>query len=224
MATIARIQTEYAYQLQDLGNLLEQVNVTPTTDVRDKAIIAAVNYYTRRLPRGKTNLVAVVSTGFYPVPADWLDISRIVSLEFPLDVAPTPIYYSTKALRMQLRENDAQYIVPNPNPSGPFRLTYTAAHGATVALPSETLVGSIPAAHEAVLGMISAAVACREFAQRMAGTVANNLDSVNYRSKSKEFTDAAMNLERQYDAELQRAELAHAKLSEPSNYSRGWQT
>ena len=222
MATIFGVQTEYAYAIQDLGSLLEQVNVTPTTDVRDRAISAAVAYYTRRLPRVQVSLVSALASGFYPVPPDWIDVSRVVAIEFPLNIAPVPLYMSPRNIMLQPRESDALYIVPNPNPSGSFRLIYTAAHGATVALPSETLVGSIPAQHEATIGMISAARAMRDFADRMAGSVMSNVDSVNYRSKSKEFTDAAKALEDRADIELLRAELAFQKKTSEESYIRGW--
>lgn len=221
MALIANVNKEYAYALQDLGALLEQVNVTPTTDVRDRAIIAAVNYYTRRLPRIQVGLIASIPAGFYPVPSDWIDISRIIALEFPINNTP-PIYYSPKAWSLQPREGDQLFFYPNPNPGSSFRLIYTAAHGATVALPSETLVGSIPSQHEAVLGMVAAEIACREFAQRYANTVMSNVDSVNYRSKSKEFIEAADSLKKKFDLELERAEIAVLKRGDPYSYFQGW--
>lgn len=221
MALIANVQKEYAYQIQDLGSLLEQINTSPTTDVRDRAIAAAVAYYTRRLPRLQVALVASIPGGFYPVPADWVDHSRIVALEFPINGTP-PIYYSPKAWQMHPREADGLYYYPDPNPGGQFRLIYIAAHGATVALPMESLVGSIPTSHEALIGMIAAEIACREFSQRYAGSVMANVDSVNYRGKSNEFTKAADALKLQYDQEMTRAELAALKRGDPYTYFKGW--
>lgn len=220
MATLLGIQTEYAYQLQDLGALLEQVNVTPTTDVRDRAIVAAINYYTRRLPRINVALVSALAGNYYPVPSDWVDHSRLIAVEFPLNGTP-PIYYSPKAMRLVPRENDTLFVYLDPNPSGSFRLIYTAGHSGT---NPNTICGSIPSSHEAVVGMIAASIAMREFADRMAGSVMANIDSVNYRSKSKEFTDAANALKVQFDEELQRAELAVLKKGDPYSYFKGWAT
>lgn len=218
MATIANINKEYAYQIQDLGSLLEQVNTSPTTDVRDRAIVAAINYYTRRLPRVRAALIASIPGGFYPVPSDWIDVSRIVAIEFPINATP-PIYYSPKAWQMHPRESDGLYYYPDPNPGGEFRLIYTAAHSGT---SPDTICGSIPVAHEAMVGMIAAEIALREFAQRYAGSVMSNVDSVNYGEKSERFTKAADALKLQYDQEMTRAELAMLKRGDPYSYFKGW--
>lgn len=219
MATLLGIQTEYAYQLQDVGSLLEQVNTSPSTDVRDRAIVAAIAYYTRRLPRVQVALVSSIAGGFYPVPSDWVDHSRIIVIEYPLNLAPVPAYSSGRDVMIQPREGGSLYYVPNPNPGGQFRLVYTAAHGGT---NPNAICGSIPTDHEGVVGMMAAARAMREYADRCAGMAASNIDSVDYRSKSKEYTDAAKALEDRVDLELSRSELAFQKKTSEEAYIRGW--
>lgn len=194
-----------------------------TDDVRDKAILGGVQWYNRILPRLNTVLVVATSNGIYNVPSDWSDeISRIVAIRNPADSVP-PSYVSLRGLQIIAQPDGTPsqfYITPNPAPS--FLLTYLARHGANLANPSETLVGSIPQEHEGPVGRMSAALAADEMADFYGQTTRNNVDSVDYRSKADEWRALSKNLRQQVERELRAAELSFAKNSDQRTYFRGW--
>jgi hypothetical protein len=211
---LTRIQTEYAYALQDQAALLEQVALS-TNDVRDKAIDQAIREYSRRFPKIATALVASVSTGYYPLPSDWEPgLSRIVSIEFPIDQSP-PLYAPPKSWRLVRRES-GQVIYILPNPGGNFRLTYVTKHDETA--PS----ASIPSDHAGALGKWAGKIAALEFMARYANSVQNNVDSVNYRTKEQEWRHVYDTLALQIDKELGSAEVAIQHEADPLTYFRGW--
>lgn len=192
MASLVAIQTEYAYGLQDLGNLLEQINASPTTDVRDKAIAGGIRWYSRLVPNIKVVDTTPIQSGYYPLPADYAQSSRIVSIEFPRDQSP-PAYLNSKNFRTQ-RTPSGENIYINPNPTDTFRLAYTTEHLQDAS--------TISTAHERIVGIMSAAIACEEFAARFANAVTNNLDSVNYRDKARAFAEKAKEYREQVEREM----------------------
>lgn len=218
-ASLSQVQTEYKYSLQDLGSTLEGVNATATTDVRDKATTEAVAWYSRRMPLVKVSLVTNNTTGFYSVPADWTDASRIITVEYPLDQKP-PVYllpYSSGGVLMQQTESATKYFL-DPNPSGSFRLKYTTDH--TLTSSASTIVTG----HAGIVGRMAAAIACQEFSARYANSVSNNLDAVNYRSKTEEFANARKALLDQINTELRRDEYANMFRTDGTGSYKSWKT
>jgi len=218
MTALANIQTEYKYSLQDLGSTLESVNATATTAVRDAAITQAFNWYCRRIPQIKCASVANVSTGYYTVPTDWTQQSRIVSVEYPLDQSPPTYlipYGPNPDVRMARTTTGMRYYI-DPNPAGTFRLTYTCDHTLTAS------ASTLDSRHEAVIGRMAAAIACAEFSARYANSVSNNLDAVNYRSKAQEFETARKMLIAQAETEIRRDEASIAYQTDPAALKKGW--
>lgn len=214
MTTLADIQTEYKYALQDKGNILEDLAAS-ANDVRDKAIQEAIRWYARRIPLVKTVLVSADSSAFYAVPADFENGSRIVTVEFPLNQNP-PQYLTRNRgdmIRYQRRETGMFYFL-DPNPSGDFRLTYTARH-----LDNAT---TIPAHHAPIVGKMAAAVAATEFVARYANTVSNNVDAVNYRTKEQEWRDVRKTFLAQVEEELRRDEWAQVQSIDSGTLQKGW--
>jgi len=217
MTTLADIQIAYKYSLQDLGSILEGINSTATTAVRDAAITQAAQWYSRRIPQLKTVLVASVVGGYYAAPTDWIaGKSRAVSIEWPLNQTPPRYLLPHVNINMQRRETGMYYYV-DPNPTGSYRLTYTADHTLT------SSASSIDSTHTPIIGRMAASIACAGFSARFSNSVANNLDAVSYRSKAQEFRDTREALLKQIDEELRRDEYAQMYASDPlAGLNTGW--
>jgi hypothetical protein len=217
MATMLSIRNYYRYALQDLGNQLEKINdPAPTDDVRDKAIAEAINWYSRRVPRLSTLLLASIPAGFYQLPNDWQMWSRMILLEFPLNTMP-PTYIPNKYFGIQATETVSNFFV-NPNPTGNFRLSYTTVHGG-----GPDNVASVISDHEGIVGKFAASIAADWFADRYANSVSNNLDAVQYRTKEQEWRAVAKNLRDQADVELRPAEYSQMYSSDgEARYFKGW--
>src|SRR3990172_5833657 len=198
MATLANIQRVYTVVLQDRGALLGESPAVSLTEVRDSSILEAIRWYARKLPLVKTSLIGNGATAFYAVPADWVEGSRIVSIEFPLDQTP-PQYVTRRGkgggVTLQRRETGVFYFLSS-NPTGPFRLTYTASRN--------TDASDIRVDHEEIVGRMAAAIAAANFAAFYANTVQNNVDSVNYRSKEQEWRAVRKELLAEVEMELRR--------------------
>lgn len=212
MATLANIQNEYKYALQDVANLLE---IDGSNTVRDAAIKSGIREYSRKFPAIKTALVAVVGSGYYAVPSGWQDaLSRIISVEHPIDQSP-PAYLSPKSWRVVRRES-TQVIYLDPNPSASFRLTYTAPHDVTNP-------ATIPDDHEGPVGRWAASIAAIEFAAKYAGSVQNNVDAVNYRSKEQEWRAVSEALRATVMTELAPYAVAHQRAADYRTYFSAWE-
>lgn len=219
MASILGIRTNYKYALQNLGGTLEEVNgvpPSPTDDVRDKSIAEAINWYSRRVPRVAVSLLNAIADGFYQLPNDWQFWSRMISVEFPINQNPTS-YIPLKYVNFQQRET-LSYFMITPNPSGQFRIAYTTVHGG-----GPDNVASIVSDHEAIIGRYAAAVSALDFAARYAGSVQNNLDAVQYRTKEQEWRSVAEALIEQADKELRQHEFSQSYATDnEARYLKGW--
>lgn len=215
MVTLATLQLQYNIALQDKAGIVEQI--TASTDVRDKSILSAIAEYNRRIPNLQTDLVTTITTGTYPAPSPWAVGSRFVALEYPIDNSP-PTYYSPKYFRLYHKETGLFYKV-DPNPSGSFRLTYTAPHVLNGMLDG---YDTVPSSHEGIVGRLAAAYAALAMAAYYAQTVASNIDSVNYRTKEQEWRGVADALMKKINDELIRDEVDFQKQSEPCYYFKGW--
>ena len=196
MAAIDEVRREYAIALQDKGNLLADAPALTADEVRDRNIASAIQWFSHRLPQVKTSLIASVASGFYAVPADWQKWSRVVTVEFPLDQNPPAYLDNERGVRLQRREAGLFHHL-SPNPSGSYRLTYTTEHSPDAL--------TIDADHYRYVGLQAAILACEEFAARFAGSVSNNLDAVNYRTKEQEYRSVAKSLREQLEREMRRA-------------------
>lgn len=159
MATLLNIQAEYKTALQDKGATLEEINgvpPSPLNDVRDRAIVEAINRYGLRVPRLQTTLIQPVADGYYGLPGDWQVWSRIISVEFPLNATP-PTYLSKQAISYQARETGGSFYYLLPNPASSHRLSYTTLHGG-----GTDLVASIVLMHESLIGKWAVAIASLE--------------------------------------------------------------
>lgn len=213
MAALAEIERQYDYILQERApKLLEEVAVSPD-DVRTRNIRAAILWFSNTIPQLKTVLVAPTSDGYHPVPADWSDRSRLVSIEFPLDQNPPAFIDLRRNVRTHRRETGKFFYIQVP-PTGNFRLTYTTKHDSAAA--------SIDPDHERVVALYAAAVAAGEYAARYANSTQNNLDAVNYRSKEQEWRAVEKDLREQAEREIRLAAWRHAHDADDAGLSRTW--
>ena len=211
---LADLQLEYKLALQDKQGQVEEV--TGANDVRDKAIGEAIRLYETRFPQVKTSDVATITTGFYPVPADWQTFSRIVSIENPIDLNP-PAYLRPNAIR-QVRRSTGLFYALNPNPSSTYRLTYTTKHDAL----SMSNYPSLEARHVSPLAKMAASIALLEIASYFAKTQNAQGDAVVYRTKEQENRTMAIELRKQADAELRADEIRQAHALDSETYEKGW--
>jgi hypothetical protein len=211
---IDEIRREYAIALQDKGNLLADAPALTADEIRDRNVASAIQKFSHRLPQIKTSLIASVASGFYAVPTDWQKWSRVVTIEYPLDQVPPGYLDNERGVRLQRREAGLFHHL-SPNPSGSYRLTYTTQHDAAGA--------SIDVAHYRYVGLQAAILAAEDFGARYAGSVSNNLDAVNYRTKEQEWRSVAKSLREQLEREMRRVEwgqFASADLNATGR--RGW--
>lgn len=212
MTILTDIQAQYKNVIQDLGSQLEAVNGGGNA-VRDAAIAEAVEQYTNKIPRVITALVNAISTGFYALPTDWTRQSRIVSVEFPINQNP-PSYLNRKNWALR-RTESGDTLVLLSNPSSSFRLSYTAKH-------SSADLTTVPAEHVAPIAKMAVAAACEAFAAKYAGSVSNNLDAVNYRTKEQEYRAVAAELRGQAERSLRTDEIAQYASTDPDAGIKGW--
>jgi hypothetical protein len=184
-----------------------------TADVQAKAVAQAIQEYSRRFFRIETILMTGVQSGYYPVPADWLrGFSRIVAIEFPIDVNP-PTYIAPKSWRIIPKDTGLFIFVAGV--TGTFRLTYTTKH-------DETNPTTIPVEHEGPLGKWAAMIACQSFMALYANTTKNNVDSINYRTKEEEWRHVHDTLRHQLNQELMAHEMHLQTEAEPIYYFKSW--
>ncbi len=221
MASLDAIRREYLYAFQDRGAILELINgdpPSPPNDVRDRAVSEAINHYSIRVPRTKVVLVSPISTGSYPLPADWQNWSRIVTIENPIDQNP-PVYLSQKSIAYRNTETQGYYVLL-PNPTASFRLAYLTVHGGGI-----DNCASIDAIHEPLIGKWAASIACIEAAARYAKSQQNNVDAVNYRTKEQECRAVAGELKALVDRELRAYEWSLLyRTDADASYHKPWRT
>lgn len=214
MPAIDDIRREYALALQDKGNLLADAPAVGADEVRDKNIASAIQWFSHRIPQVKTVLVASIPAAYYPVPTDWQKWSRVVTVEFPLNQEPPAYVDNERGVRLQRRETGLFHHL-SPNPSGSYRLTYTTEH-----LADGT---TVDADHYRYVGLKGAILSAEDFAARYAGSVSNNLDAVNYRTKEQEWRSVAKSLREQLEREMRRPEWSQFYSADlNATGRRGW--
>jgi hypothetical protein len=195
MGKVTDARRFYADALQDLGGLLEQAGAGSNA-VREDAIKTAVDRFSERIPTDAVQLYSTISTdGFYSLPTDFeLGLSRIVSIEFPIDQNP-PVYIAEKAWGIRHTES-ASKLYLNPNPSSSFRVRVTKRHTYDGGADTASWLD----AHSALVGQWAAAIALNWFADRYGHSVESNNDGVNWRTKAQEAREnAKMLLARVYE-------------------------
>lgn len=216
MATISAIEAHHDYTILNINTkLLEDVGLVGTT-LRSKSVEEAIAFITRRIPRLITVLVQPTASGFYTLPSGWSFISprsRLVSIEFPIDQNPSS-YFSLRRYPVQIvRRESSQVMAITPNPGGPFRLTFTASYSGTLTEMDISL--------EPIVGKHAAAITAKSLAAYYANTTGNNVDAVNYRTKSQEWREAGDAIEAKVNDELRQIEWSNLYDSDGDTLTGG---
>lgn len=190
MSTLADIRTKtISIVRDDSGKLVNPADY-------DRIISAAISSYSRHRPYSKVVDIAGAGANDYTLPTGWIDeFSSIVSIEYPLNDVPATlldkdeyeIYQTATAKKLRLK-----YAKPTASES--FRVTFTILRTST----------TIPDSDVDVLCNLASAFCLEELANIFAQTSDSTLsaDSVNYRSKSQEFSSRAKRLMQLYKEHL----------------------
>lgn len=191
MSTILTFETLVGDRVRDSGAKLKPGEV-------DRAIVEAVKRHNRLRPIEAVQDYTGDGTTFeFAVPAGWIDSFSVVrAIEYPAGRRPPVLLESedwslyraaTTTVRIRLTS-----ITPAVGET--VRVTWTKPH--TVDHTQST----IPSQDEEAVANLAAAVALRQLAAYYANTVDATIqaDSVNYRSKSGEYTKLASELEQRY--------------------------
>lgn len=182
MSTLADIRTKVIGITRDDSGKI----VNPTD--YDRIINAAVNYFSRHRPDYKVVDVVGAGVSDYALPTGWVDgFSSIEDIEYPLNDVPATlidkdsyeVYQTPAAKKLRLK-----YAKPTGAES--FRIAFTILRTAT----------TIPDGDVDALCNLASAFCLEELANMFAQTSDATLsaDSVNYKSKSSEFSQRAKRL------------------------------
>lgn len=191
MSTILTFETLVGDRVRDSGAKI-------TTAQLDRAIVEAVKRHNRLRPIEAIQDYAGDGTTFdFSVPTGWVDsFSLVRAIEYPAGRRPPVLLeaedwqlYRSATTTVKIRLTSS-----TPAVGETVRVSWTKPH--TVDQSQST----IPAQDEEAVANLAAAVALRQLAAYYANTVDATIqaDSVNYRSKSSEYSKLAAELEQRY--------------------------
>ena len=159
---------------------------------RDNWIQEAVKIYSKHRPREVVKDVTGAGTYDYSIGTNltyWVeDFSIIKSIEYPADERE-PQYIDEDDYLVYKKETDLfiRFLADTPSATQKIRVTYTALH-----ILSEAL-NTIPSADEDAVCNLAASLCSQGLASHYAQTSDSTIgaDSVNYRTKSQEYTSRA---------------------------------
>lgn len=154
----------------------------------------------------------------FALPADWDGaLSAVRHIEYPQGKRE-PAFLQRRDWTLYAPGTPAEklrLLRHTPQTGETVRLFYTAAHTA------DESAASVPAGDLKAVTWLGAAEGCHILARRFAQTGAPTLsaDSVDYRSRSKEYTDLAGELERKYRLHMG---LREGETARPAGISLDW--
>ena len=184
---------------QQVNDLVRDRDQVVSAGERDRAILAAVDAYTRDRPRSLVVDVVGDGTRRIDLPAGWVDgISQVDQVEYPigsipatfLDVSLVAIYRSPSGSLIEL---------PSAIPDGSScRVQFTAPHVVTSASCT------VPSSDRYSVAALAAAMVCEQLAAYYATESAPTIgaDTVDHASKSQTFAARAKSYRSQYQVGL----------------------
>jgi hypothetical protein len=167
---------------------------------RDRAIVLAVERYSKDRPQEKVEDVTPVDANTLPLPTFWeTDYSELRSLEYPIGSVPPNVigqdrygfYRSPSALRIQLLDAVAVAALS-------VRATFTIRHALSAS------ADTIPTKDREPIACWAAAALCDQLAALYSGNTDSTIqaDSVQQTSKAQEYAARARALRKRYFDEL----------------------
>lgn len=195
MSTILTFETLFGDRVRDSGAKF-------TTAQIDRAIVEAVKRYARVRPvEAVQDYPGDGATFDLALPTGWVpDLSTVRSLEYPTGQRPAALLEAEdwQFYRVSTAVQTIRLTTLTPSAGQTLRVTWTKPHlvdvsGSTIAVQDEEAVANL-----------AAAIGLRQLAAHYANTVDPSIaaDSVNYRSKSSEYSKLATELEQQYRQHL----------------------
>lgn len=190
MSTLADIRNKVVSIVKDDGGKLTN------PDDYDRIISAAMSRYSQHRPAEKVADVVGNGTHDYDLPAGWVDeFSSIRAIEFPIGNIPPELLDADSIMIYATPTGKKIRVIDySPSASQSFRVTFTVLRTAT----------TIPDSDVDALSWLAASLCCDEIANSYAysGNSTIAADSVDYKSKSSEFSARAKRYEGLYKAHL----------------------
>lgn len=159
----------------------------------EERLAEAVRHYSRYSPRLRVrDYVADGSTFDFGLPADWApDFSRIRQVEYPLGEQQPQLLKTDDYLLYFGVGGHVLRLFDTPASGKTVRVIYTIPH--SLNLQEDT----IPSSHRRPVVCLAAALVAHNLAAKYAGFTDPSLaaDVINYRTKQREYTDIARQLE-----------------------------
>ncbi len=186
--TLAEIRNQIKLKVQDQAGILADSDI-------EAIIAAALPQFSKDRPRVRVVDIAGDGGYEYDLPLDWLPgFSAIKTVEYPADERE-PVYL----------EDDDWVVYQTPDGLKLRFLGDTPAAGLTARITYTTLyqgsvIGNIPAHEWDAFINLAASECCGVLARYYSGTQAGGLeaDSVDFKTKGKEFADRAEELKQLY--------------------------
>jgi hypothetical protein len=184
------------YQTLVVKAVRDDSNIITAEDI-DSAIALAVIRYSQDRPRKVVADIAANGTSVFSLPDDFdVDVSQILSIEYPLGSMPPELLESD---RYQLYQSpSATELLFMFAPSSAFRLTYSISHILT------DLTDTLPVKHREAVTCWAAAYCCDQLASFYAQASDSTIqaDHVQRNSQSKDYANQAKAFRNRYLSEV----------------------